>query len=512
MPSSKLLYNWYISIVAAMCMVLYGYDASTFNSIQASDNWLAWFGLTSDSTYMLGLINTVYSIGAIVSGWFLGGPIADILGRRWGMGLGCFVTICATMLQTFAPKGSLACFMAGRVIVGVGQGMALTAGPVYIGEMAPPEIRGYIMAFWQTFYSVGSFIAYWINYACGLHREKLGEWDWKMVVIFQALVPAIIIILLPFQPESPRWYIKKSGNIEAARAALQKIRDTDAQVEEELMVIREAIEYEKEAISSGYSALFKDPSIRKRLYIAFVLNAGQQLTGQGTLNSYSTAIYKKVWKSTATINLINALNSTFGILFTLNAVWTVDRFGRRWLLIVGALGMALCTALVGIVGLTTPGASSKSEPVGISIVFLLFFFIFFYKPSWGATVWIWTSEIFSMNVRAQAVGMCSQTQNVAQAVFNQFFPLFLQNEGLKCMFFFMSVNVCLAAFVWWVVPETKQVPLEEIDVLFGGANHVDKGAQMLGVPEAESGAHHVAEKDGRAVVQEEEATGQIQRA
>lgn len=68
------LHHRYISIVAAMCMVLYGYDASTFNSVQASDNWLNWFGLTSDSTYLLGLINTVYSIGAIVSGWFLGGP------------------------------------------------------------------------------------------------------------------------------------------------------------------------------------------------------------------------------------------------------------------------------------------------------------------------------------------------------------------------------------------------------------------------------------------------------
>ncbi|KAK7730354.1 hypothetical protein SLS53_009054 [Cytospora paraplurivora] len=485
-------------------MVLYGYDASTFNAIQGSPHWLAWFSLSSSSTYMLGLINTVYSIGAIVSGWFLGGPIADYFGRRVGMGLGCFVTICATMLQTFAPKGNLGCFMAGRVIVGVGQGMALTAGPVYIGEMAPPDIRGYIMAFWQTFYSVGAFIAYWINYACSLHREKLGEWDWKMVVIFQILVPAIIIVLLPFQPETPRWYIQKSGNVQAARAALQRIRDTDAQVEEELMVIREAIEYEKEAISPGYGALFKDPSVRKRLYIAVVLNMGQQLTGQGTLNSYSTAIYKKVWTSEKTISLINALNATFGILFTLNAVWTVDRFGRRWLLIVGAFGMSLCTMLVAIVGLTTPGTDTKSQPVGISIVFLLFFFIFFYKPSWGATVWIWTSEIFSMNVRAQAVGMCSQTQNVAQAIFNQFFPIFLERQGLKCMFFFMAVNLCLAAFVWRFVPETKRVPLEEIDVLFGGANHVDKGAQMLGVPGEQSGAHHVAEKDGRATVREEE--------
>lgn len=351
---------------------------------------------------------------------------------------------------------------------------------------------------------MGAFIAYWINYACGLHRTTLGEWDWRMVVIFQILVPVLIIILLPFQPETPRWYIQRKGDVERAKASLRRIRDTEAEVEEEVTIIREALEYEKEALSSSYGALFKDPSVRRRLYLAVALNMGQQLTGQGTLNTYSTAIYKKVWTSTSTINLINALNATFGILFTLNAVWTVDRFGRRWLFLVGAVGMALCMMLVAVVGLATPGTSTKSEPVGIAIVFLLFLFIFFYKPSWGATTWIWTSEVFSMNVRAQAVGMCSQTQNVAQAIFNQFFPLFLTNKGLKVFFFFMSINVCLAVFVYFLIPETKQVPLEEIDVLFGGANHVDKGAQMLGIPEAQSGAHHVAEKDGRAHVQEEE--------
>jgi MFS family permease len=174
---------------------------------------------------------------------------------------------------------------------------------VYIGEISPPHIRGKIMTFWQMFYSVGSFIAYWINYACSLHRAALGEWDWRMVVIFQLLVPTIMIILLPFLPESPRWHIQKNGNIEGARKTLAMIRDTEQEVEEELLSIREAIEYEKEAISHSYSALFKDPSVRKRLYLAFVLNVGQQLTGQGTLNSYSTSIYKKIWTSTETINV-----------------------------------------------------------------------------------------------------------------------------------------------------------------------------------------------------------------
>ncbi|KAI1846650.1 hypothetical protein JX265_009047 [Neoarthrinium moseri] len=488
MPTKERIYNWYICMVAAMCMVLYGYDASVFNAAQNSDNWLKWFGLDSKAdTYLIGLVNTAYTIGAIVAGWFFGGPIADRFGRRTGMGIGCFVTIIATFMQTFAPYHNIGCFIGGRVLIGLGQGIALTAGPVYINEMAPAEIRGTVMTFWQLNYSVGSFIAYWIAYATGIYKTRLGDWDWRMVVIFQMLVPIIVLVLLPFLPESPRWWVKRHNNIDNARAALRKIRHTEQEVEDELLAIREAIEFEKEAVGASYWALFKDPSIRKRLYLAFAINVGQQLTGQGTLNSYSSAIYKQVWKEKSTIDLINALNATCGILFTLNAAWTADRYGRRWLLMVGACGMALAMMLVPVVGQTTPTINGvKSNSVGIAIVFLLFVFTFFYKPSWGATVWIWTAEVFSVNVRAQAVGMCSQMQNVANTIFQQFFPAFLANTGLKCLFFFMAVNVCLAAFVFFFLPETKQVPIEEIDVLFGGANHVEKGGNLLGVPDA----HH----------------------
>lgn len=480
------LYNWYAAMVAAGCMVLYGYDAAVFNAVQKNKQWLHWFNTPAGE--LLGLVNTTYSIGAIVAGWFIGGPTADYLGRRWGMAIGCFITVIATFIQTFAPFHKIGVFIFGRVLIGIGQGMALTAGPVYIGEITPPEIRGKVMSFWQLFYSVGAFIAYWVNYACGKHSTTLGNWDWKMVVIFQMLVPIIILTQLPFLPETPRWYIQHGNRIDDARASLRRVRENEQDIEDELLTIREAIEYEKEVVSSSYWALFKDPSVRKRLYIAFVINAGQQLSGQGTLNQYSSTIYAKVFVSTNTINLINALNATFGIIFTLNATWTVDRFGRKPVFIVGSIGMALCMLIVPLIGLETPtvGDGGKSRPVGIAITAMLFLFIFFYKPSWGATTWIWTAEVFSMNVRSQAVGMCSQTQNVAQAIFNQFFPTFYANKGLKAFFFFMTCNVFLAFFVFFLVPETKGVALEEIDVLFGGANHIEKGGDLLHVEDA----HH----------------------
>ncbi|KAJ5204482.1 Major facilitator superfamily domain general substrate transporter [Penicillium cinerascens] len=476
---SKRAYNWFISLVAAACMVLYGYDASVFNSVQGSDNWMAYFNQPNAAT--IGSINTAYTVGAIFGGFFVGGPVADYLGRKVGMATGCVLVIAATFMQTFAPRHSLACFLAGRCIIGIGQGIALTAGPIYIGELAPPEIRGKIMTFWQMFYSVGSFICFWINYACTKHVERLGEWDWKLVVIFQLLVPILIVALLPTMPGSPRWFIKRGNNIEKARSALRRVRESEEEVEDEILQIREAIEYEKEAISGNYSALWKDKSLRKRMLLALVINAGQQLTGQGSLNSYSTKIYKKVFSSDSQIALINALNATFGILFTLNAVWIVDRFGRKFLLIVGGIGMGICMIIVSAVETETPNLAdgAKSMPVGISTVFLLFLFIFFYKPSWGATVWIWTSEVFSMNVRAQAVGMASQTQNVANTIFQQFFPIFLDNDGFYAFYMFAGINFLLAVFVYFFIPETKQVPLEEIDALFGGANHVVQGEEVL---------------------------------
>jgi MFS family permease len=241
------------------------------------------------------------------------------------------------------------------------------------------------------FYSVGSFIAYWVRYACARNVGKLGNWDWRMVIIFQLLVPILIVAQVFFIPESPRWLIQKGNQIEKARKALRQVRKSEDEVNREIETIVEAIAYEKDAMTgSAYSALWKDPSVRKRLLIAFALNAGQQVTGQGTLNSYSSIIYEKIFNG-STIDLINALNATLGIFFTLNAIFT-DRFGRKPLFIIGAIGMAACMLIVATVGTETPFydpksklltdnkvTGTKSRSVAIGITFILFLFTFFCK-------------------------------------------------------------------------------------------------------------------------------------
>jgi MFS family permease len=281
--------------------------------------------------------------------------------------------------------------------------------------------------------------------------------------------------------------------VEAARAALKRVRDDPGEIESELNAILHAIDREKITSQPGYSALYREPSVRRRLLLALGINAGQQCTGQGSLNSYSTLVYQHIFTGN-TIDLVNALNATFGIIFTLNALWTADRYGRRPLFLVGAAGMAVTMLVVATVGNFTPFyitqggpltddklSGTKARPVAIGITFLLFFFSFFYKPSWGATTWIYTAEIFPLGVRAQATGMASQSQNIAGSIVQQFFPTILQRTGWACFYIYTGINALLWVFVWALVPETKGIELEDMDELFGGRPRVISPHEQSGV-------------------------------
>lgn len=274
------------------------------------------------------------------------------------------------------------------------------------------------------------------------------------------------------------------------------MRATNQEVEDELLRIREALEYEKEAISSNYSALWKDKSLRKRIALALIINAGQQITGQGSLNTYSTKIYHEVFPSSSQIALINALNATFGIIFTLNAVWIIDRFGRTFLLLVGGVGMGVCMIIVSAVETETPTHNNtKSTPVGISIVFLLFLFIFFSKSA-ASFARTGAKHVFRQTILGRnsldldirgLLHEClssSRRDGLAdtercQRHFPTVLPYFLDNCGFYAFYMFAGINFLLAIFVFFFIPETKHVPLEEIDALFGGANHVTRREELI---------------------------------
>ncbi|KAI1050713.1 hypothetical protein LB507_009221 [Fusarium sp. FIESC RH6] len=479
--NSKKANLWFSCLVACTCMAVNGYDSSTFNAALGSVHFMNYFGNPSPST--IGSVNTAMGVSGIIAGVFFSALISDGFGRKWTMWAGATFVIISTFVSTFTPP-AIGGFIAGRAITGFGQGLMMPAGPVYINELAPAKLRGTIMSFWQLFFALGSFLAYWINYACSKNAERLGEWDWKIVMLFQIFCPIVIISGLFFCPETPRWYIQNE-RFQDAHDVLLAIHDDPDLIDHELEEIRQAIAFEKKQTSSTwsrYKLLWTDKSVRKRILLAAAINIGQQLTGNNSLASYSTIIYKKVFTSNSQIQLINALGGTFNILFTLNAIWMADLVGRRPILLIGVAGLAVCMFSAAAVVTETPTLEDGSKPqsVGIATVFLLYLFALFFKPSWGATVWIWTSEIFSMNVRAQAVAMTTQCQSIASIILQQIFPIFLGNEGFYAMYMFGAINVVLFIFVWYCIPETKGVALEHMDALFGGVDHADVGAAIVG--------------------------------
>jgi MFS family permease len=260
--------------------------------------------------------------------------------------------------------------------------------------------------------------------------------------------------------------------LEDARASLLQVR-SEENVDVELATIVTAVAYEKASNKNNAKwwapcmlnvtvesrttltcdvdwALIREPSLLRRILIVIFLNGGQQICGSSSLNAYATLIYKQVFSDDNTIFLINALSASFNILFTLTCTVLVDRTGRRFMLYTGAAGMALSLLVVAIIGMKAPvnAEGLRLHSVGIAVAAMFFLFNFFYKPSWGATVWIYTSEIFSTDVRAHGVAVGAQTQSVVSTILNQFFPTFLASCGFYTFFFFFGINFMMFCVVW----------------------------------------------------------------
>ncbi|KAJ3353088.1 hypothetical protein HDU83_007243 [Entophlyctis luteolus] len=451
-------------------MVMLGYDASTFNTINDFTSWNAYFGDgsctdSSNNTVVcpnvLGSVSTGYTTGIILTGFFVGPPIADIWGRRVPMAAGCIIVIGFTFLQTFATNFTT--HVVGRAGIGIGLGLMLPVGPVYLSELAPKQIRGTMMSIWQFMYSFGAFVAYSVGLIT-VNKPWLGDWQWRWVLLLQASAPLFFLVCISFCPESPRWLVLK-GRKKDARTVLYSIRAYE-DVEQEIVEMIDVIEHERDenpGIFAAYKMIFTEWKFAKRVLMVMFINFGQQCTGQNSLNNYSSLVYRTMF-SESSVALINVCNSIFGMLFTLNSTFFVDRVGRIKLFIVGAIGMAVCSALAAILYDMIPDKSS--DTLGIGLVVVLFSFIFFYKPTWGATTWIYTGEVFPIVARAQAVGIASQTQNISSLILGQVFPLMFKAWSFNVFFFFGCTNLALA-FVISFYPETHGVSLEQIDELFG---------------------------------------------
>ncbi|KAI0812745.1 MFS monosaccharide transporter [Irpex lacteus] len=462
---------------AAFAGILYGYDTGTIGGITAMKDWLRLFGEPTDDTdthptgYFIrsgrqSLVTSILSAGTFV-GALVGGPVADWLGRRGGVFLATAVFSTGVALQTGCHQW--AAFIVGRVIAGMGVGLVSTLIPMYQSECSPKWIRGAVVAGYQWAITIGLLLASVINNAT---KDRDDHSAWRIPTGIQLIWAFILTVGMIWLPESPRFLIKK-GHDEAAIHSLCRLTSlapNDPAVELEIQDIRTSLEEEQRLNESSYLDCFRSSTGNKialRTLSGIFIQAWQQLTGINFIFYYGPTFFQNSGIKDAF--LVSVATNIVNVFMTLPGMWAIERFGRRPLLIYGAIVMCICEYLVAIIGVTISVTNKSGQQALIALVCI---YIAAFASTWGPIAWVVVGEIFPLNVRAKAISLSTASNWLWNFGIGYATP-YLVNSGagnadLGSKVFFIWGSTCLGCviFSFFCIPETKGLSLEQIDLLY----------------------------------------------
>lgn len=434
------------SIIVALGGFLFGFDTAVISGVEKTIQYIFnlspfWQGFTISSA----LIGTV--IGALVAG-----KPADKYGRKPILFLIAFLFAMAAIGSALAH--SLQVFIICRFLGGLGVGASSVVAPMFISETSPARIRGRMTALFQFNVIFGILIAYISNYL--LHDIGNNSWRWMLAV---GGIPAVAYFFLLFLvPESPRFLIKK-GKIKEAQNILEKIEAGD--IAAEILKIKSSVIQVKENLFSGrYS---------KSIAIAFLVAMFNQFSGINAILYYAPRIFELSGLSVANSLFQPVLIGITMGLFTILGLILIDKVGRKKLLIVGSVGMAICLGLVAETFYTQGFAGYKL------LIFLLGYIIFF-SFSTGAVIWVLISEVFPNAVRGKGQSLGSFTHWSFATLITFLFPVVVEEFkfGAGYAFSFFSIMMITQIFVVWkYFPETKGKTLEVLGYELTGKKNSD---------------------------------------
>ncbi len=402
---------------AAMGGLFFGYDSGYLNGIMGMPYFIQLYtGLDPKTTppehFLLPTWEKSLMTSILYAGTFFGsllsGDLADFIGRRNSIILGCAILDLGALLQTVSK--SLALFVTGRIIAGFAIGIVTAVIILYISETSPRKIRGATIAVYGLFISAGLLVASAIDYSTQIDMTAR---SYRLPCGLMMIWATILGMGLLFLPESPRYYVRK-GKLDKAAMSLSKVRGQPIDspyVQNELSEIIANYEYELQVVpQDGYVAswlnCFKgslsNPSSNiRRTLLTTTLFAMVQWSGANFIFFFGTTFFQQI----GTINnpfLISIITTLVDVLSSPVALYTVDRFGRRIVLIVGMIGMTTCQFLVAIIGIA--GGTSQSA-MKAEIAFICIY-IFFFAPSWGPVPWTLAGELFPLPIRSRGVALC----------------------------------------------------------------------------------------------------------
>lgn len=428
----------------------------------------------------ISFVKSQFALNTIEEGWYVSsalvgcivgvsfaGALSDRFGRKKVLLLSSLLFLASTIGCTVAPTHLV--LTLSRLVAGTGIGVASMLAPLYISEIAPAAYRGRLVALYQLAITLGILCAYFSNalvlgiserstFSAGLLQWIYKDEIWRGMFASMTVPNLAFLLLLLFIPESPRWLISK-GFTEKARSVLTRIQTRGASDNAYAEMVA-TIQSERASISQ----LFRS-GLRIALLIGILLPIFSQISGINVIIYYGPKILSEAGFSISaalggqvTIGIVN-------VLFTLLAIWQVDKIGRKPLLLFGIAGVVVALVAVGLFFFFHIAQGT------ILIIFILLFIACF-AFSLGPGTWIVISEIFPTHIRGRAMSIGTFALWSANAVVGQLFPWMLENIGPAGTFWTFAA-ICLPAFffVWKVLPETKGKTLEEIERSLTGAGN-----------------------------------------
>ncbi len=450
------VYIFGISMVSAMGGLLFGYDwvviggakpfYERFFEIASSANLQAW----AMSCALIGCI-----VGAVASG-----VVSDKFGRKWPLLVSAFLFTIASLGTGMA--GSYTIFVIFRIIGGIGIGLASALSPMYIAEVAPAHLRGRFVSLNQMTIVIGILAAQIINLIIAekvpvgatdafIQASWNGQVGWRWM-FFACAVPAVAFFLLTFLvPESPRW-LMKAGKPEKALPTLKRIGGEEY-AREEMANIQATLDDVSEKVD--FKTLFK-PAYGAILIIGIFLAVFQQWCGINTVFNYAEEIFTAAGYGVSDTLFNIVITGSVNMIFTLVAMFTVDKWGRKKLMVFGSIGLAIDYILLG--------SAFYFHIKGMAVLALVVTAIAIYAMSLAPIVWVILSEIFPNRIRGAAMALATFSLWIACFILTYTFPLLNKSLGAAGTFW-VYAGICLVGFLFLLrkLPETKGKSLEEIE-------------------------------------------------
>lgn len=434
--NSKLLY-WAITV--ALAGFLFGFDTAVISGADQPIQKLWGTSPLFHGTFIMSM-----ALWGTVFGALFGGIPCDVYGRKNTLIAIGVLYLASALGSAFAPDPYTFSFF--RFIGGLGVGASSVAAPTYISEIAPASRRGRMVILYQFMIVLGILIAFLSNYLLG----GLGDNGWRWMLGVEAVPAALYLLMIFGVPNSPRWLITQKGDEASARAILQNL-DPNADIDKLVAEIRQSDQQPKQN-SGFFSGKYQLP-----ILLAFLLAFFNQLSGINFVIYYAPRIFGAAGLGESTALLSSVGIGVVNLLFTMLGIYLIDRAGRRTLMLYGSLGYIISLAVVAW--------AFQSGAGGVIVVIFLFAFIASHAIGQGAVIWVFISEIFPNKVRANGQAFGSGTHWVFAALitlFTLFFMDILGDNPWPLFAFFSGMMVLQLLFVIFLMPETKGVPLEEL--------------------------------------------------